>query len=130
MFVGQAQQLLLQTGGLVAALDPESPSGRQTTSHGKSLAVRGDPARRLTSARQATLAVAGSQTGSRDGYIEQERLFCKIVWGDSTAPWGEPLVRSSKLPSCRCTGAFSQRSMYGRTHGVLSWCRTAFMTRS
>jgi RNA-directed DNA polymerase len=40
------------------------------------------PARRLSSARRlATLAVAGSQTGSRDGYIEQERLFCKIVWG-------------------------------------------------
>src|SRR3954462_15131013 len=40
------------------------------------------PARRLPSARrQATLAVAGSQTGSRDGYMEQERLFCKIVWG-------------------------------------------------
>src|SRR5690242_463135 len=40
------------------------------------------PARRLASARRpATLAVAGSQTGSRDGYIEQERLFCKIVWG-------------------------------------------------
>src|SRR5947207_2830664 len=39
------------------------------------------PARGLPSARQATLAVAGSQTGSRDGYIEHERLFSKIVWG-------------------------------------------------
>jgi RNA-directed DNA polymerase len=27
------------------------------------------------------LAVAGSQTGSRDGYIEHEGLFCKIVLG-------------------------------------------------
>jgi hypothetical protein len=47
----------------------------------------------------------------------------------STAPWGDPLVRSCWLPSCRCTGAFSQRSMYNRTHGVLSWCCTAFMTK-
>src|SRR5437764_13735227 len=39
------------------------------------------PARGLPSARQATLAVPGAQTGSRDGYIEHERLFCKIVWG-------------------------------------------------
>jgi RNA-directed DNA polymerase len=30
---------------------------------------------------QATLAVTGSQTGSRDAYIEYEGLFCKIVWG-------------------------------------------------
>jgi hypothetical protein len=73
--------LLLQTGELVAALDRERPSGRRTTNHGKSLAARGDPARGLTSARQATLAVAGSQTGSRNGYIEHELLFCKIVWG-------------------------------------------------
>ena len=42
------------------------------------------PARGLPSARQATLAVAGAQTGSRDGYIEHERLFCKIVWGVSS----------------------------------------------
>jgi RNA-directed DNA polymerase len=71
----------LQTGELVAAADGEGPGGRRTTNHGKSLAARGDPARGLTSARQATLAVAGSQTGSRDGYIEHEGLFCKIVWG-------------------------------------------------
>jgi hypothetical protein len=51
------------------------------TNHVKSLAARGDPAHRLPSARQATLAVAGSQTGSRNGYIEQEWLFCKIVLG-------------------------------------------------
>src|SRR5262245_58575050 len=39
------------------------------------------PAHGLPSARQATLAVPGSQTGSWDGYIEHEGLFCKIVWG-------------------------------------------------
>jgi RNA-directed DNA polymerase len=73
--------LLLQTSELVAASDGEIPSGRETINHGKSLATRGDPARRLTSARQATLAVAGSQTSSRNGYIEHEGLFCKIVLG-------------------------------------------------
>ena len=39
------------------------------------------PARGLPSARQAALAIPGAQTGSRDGYIEHEGLFCKIVWG-------------------------------------------------
>jgi hypothetical protein len=81
VLVGQAQQLLLDTGELVAAPDLERPSSRHTTSHVASLVARGDPVRGLSSARQATLAVAGSQTGSRDGYIEHERLFCKIVWG-------------------------------------------------
>jgi hypothetical protein len=46
------------------------PSQRETT-----------PARGLPSTRQATLAVPGAQTGSRDAYIEHEGLFCKIVWG-------------------------------------------------
>jgi hypothetical protein len=81
VIIGQAQELLLETGELVAAPDRECPSGRQRTHHRTSLTARGDPARRLPSARQATLAVAGSQTGSRDGYIEYKRLFCKIVLG-------------------------------------------------
>src|ERR1700682_1753874 len=41
----------------------------------------GPPARGRTSARQPTLAVPGAETGPRDGYIEHEGLFCKIVWG-------------------------------------------------
>src|SRR5438270_5135818 len=47
-----------------------SPSLREAT-----------PARGLPSARQAALAVTRSQTGSRDGYIEHDRHFCKIVLG-------------------------------------------------
>jgi hypothetical protein len=73
--------LLLPTRERVAAADRECSSGRRTTNPSQSLAARGDPARRLTSARQAALPVAGSQTGSRDGYIEPKRLFCKIVLG-------------------------------------------------
>src|SRR3954469_8695179 len=49
----------------------------RSPSHSEATPARGLPSAR----RQATLAVAGSQTGSRDGYMEQERLFCKIVWG-------------------------------------------------
>src|SRR5262249_56718616 len=82
LLVGQGQQLLLEPGERVVAPDMKRPSRTDTISHEEALACEATPARRLPSAqRQATLAVAGSQTGSRDGYVEGEPLFCKSVWG-------------------------------------------------
>lgn len=50
--------------------------------------------------------------------------------GRKLAPCGVPLLLSTSVPSGIATAAFSHRSMYRQTHGLLVWCRTARRTRS